>query len=305
METSTASIVIKPTTAFNHGDTLIFGSWVCTANGAGSFQRYLTMTMTPNPETGLLMLPEVVIDPLVGKFSEISLRNQVANFESRSASNSNSTSPWVIACKTIPLHKHFPYDLCNSSRAHAEALAARRAGKKITSEYSSDSNTVPGYNSDSSYEFDFSLDPIESESELNTTEEPLSGPTAGLVITSTPVGRFIYWPNHKPTNLISDNSRCVTYLETLPDKRGVPDLSVSGDKFDMVEVDPHDLTTTSEPVAPMQSLNQLPMVTNLIGARSYLHAIEKRTRKRCEQSYCHSKVESKLHDGGTIAAVRL
>ena len=52
------------------------------------------------------------------------------------------------------------------------------------------------------------------------------------------------------------------------DRAGVPDLSVSGDKFDLVEVDPHDPTTTSEPEAPMQSLNQLPMVTNLAGTRS-------------------------------------
>jgi hypothetical protein len=35
------------------------------------------------------------------------------------------------------------------------------------------------------------------------------------------------------------------------DRGGVPDLSVSGDNFDLVEEDPHDLTTTSEPEAPM------------------------------------------------------
>jgi hypothetical protein len=100
-----------------------------------------------------------------------------------------------------PLHEHFPYGLCNSSRAHAEALATHRAGKEIASEYSSDSNTVPGYNSDSSYEFDFGLDPIKSESELNMTEELLSGPTASLVITSTPTSRFVYWPNRKPLSI--------------------------------------------------------------------------------------------------------
>jgi hypothetical protein len=55
---------------------------------------------------------------------------------------------------------------------------------------------------------------------------------------------------------------------TLGDRAGVPDLSVSGDNSDLVEVDPHDLTTTSEPEAPMQSLNQLPMVTDLADARS-------------------------------------
>jgi hypothetical protein len=79
-------------------------------------------------------------------------------------------------CETTPLHEHFPYGLCNSSRAHAEALAARRAGKEITSEYSSDYNPVSGYYSNSSYEFDFGSDPTKPESKINTTEESLSGP---------------------------------------------------------------------------------------------------------------------------------
>jgi hypothetical protein len=48
----------------------------------------------------------------------------------------------------------------------------------------------------------------------------------------------------------------------------VPDLSVSGDKSDLVVVDPHDPTTTSNPEAPMQSMNQLPMVTNLASTKS-------------------------------------
>jgi hypothetical protein len=56
--------------------------------------------------------------------------------------------------------------------------------------------------------------------------------------------------------------------ERLGDRAGVPDLSVSGDNSDLVEVDPHDPTTTSEPEVPMQSLNQLPMVTDLAAARS-------------------------------------
>jgi hypothetical protein len=47
MANSTASIFIKLTAAFNRGDTFVFGSWVCMADGAGSFQRHLTMT--PNP----------------------------------------------------------------------------------------------------------------------------------------------------------------------------------------------------------------------------------------------------------------
>jgi hypothetical protein len=226
MANSTTSIFIKPTVAFNHGDTFVFGSWVCTADGTGSFQRRLTMP--PNPKTGLVTLPEVVMGNLAGKFGEISLYNQHADFELGSAFNSNSTSPWAIACESAiepscvdsPLHEHFPYGLYNASRAHAEALSAHRAGKELVSEYNSDSNPVSGYYSDSSYEFDFGADPDEPESENHATEQPLSGPASGLVITSTPVGRFVYWPGRKPAELTDGNSRCVAYLDSIPFQEG-------------------------------------------------------------------------------------
>jgi hypothetical protein len=108
-----------------------------------------------------------------------------------------------------------------------------RAGKEIVPEYDSDSNTVPGYNSDSnplagfysdsSYEFDFGSDPDEpAEFENNTTEQPLSGPASGLVITSTPAERFVYWPDRKPADLTEGNLRCVAYLDSLPFQEGTP-----------------------------------------------------------------------------------
>jgi hypothetical protein len=114
----------------------------------------------------------------------------------------------------------------NVGRAHAKAPTARRAGKEIVPEYDSDSNTVPDYNSDSnplsvfysdsSYEFDFGSDPDEPKSENNTTEQPLSGPASGLVITSTPARRFIYWRDLKPADLTGGNSHRVAYLDSLP-----------------------------------------------------------------------------------------
>jgi hypothetical protein len=228
MVNSTASICIKPTVAFNRGDTFVFGSWVCTADGAGAFRHRLTMA--PNPNTDLVTLPEVITGVLAGKFGEISLYNQHADFESGSVSNSNSTSPWAIACEPatetscadILLHEHFPYGLCNASRAHAEALTARRAGKEIVSDYTSDSNLASGFYSDSSYEFDFGSDPDEPESENPTTEQPLSGPATGLVITSTLAGRFVYWPDRKPAYLTGGNSRCVAYLDSLPFQEETP-----------------------------------------------------------------------------------
>jgi hypothetical protein len=204
MVNSTASIFIKPTVAFNRGDTFVFGSWVSTADSVGSFQRRLIMP--PNPKTGLLTLSEVVTGNLAGKFGEISLYNQHVDFELGSDSNSNSTSPWAIVCElatypsraTSPLHERFTGGPRNANRAHAKAPTARQAGKEIVPEYDSDSNTIPSYNSDSnplsgfyldsSYEFDFGSDPDEPEFENNTIEQPLSGPASGLVITSHPPG---------------------------------------------------------------------------------------------------------------------
>jgi hypothetical protein len=98
-----------------------------------------------------VMLPEVVTGELARKFSEILLFNQHADFEVGSASNSNSTSPWAIACEPAietscadsPFHEHFSYGLCNTSKAHAKALTACRAGKEIVSDYTSDSKPSP------------------------------------------------------------------------------------------------------------------------------------------------------------------
>jgi hypothetical protein len=112
------------------------------------------------------------------------------------------------------------------SRARKEAPSLRRAGKELVPEYNSDSDTatghasdsnpLSGFYSDSAYEFDFGSDPEDPESEDNPTKHPLSGPASGLVITSTPTGRFVYWPDRKLADLISGDSRYVAYIDSLP-----------------------------------------------------------------------------------------
>jgi hypothetical protein len=82
-----ASIFIKPTVAFNCGDTFVFGSWVCTADGAGCFQCRLTMT--PNPKTGLVTLPEVI----TGNFIRVDNRvTQVPPTRARDHGHHEATS---------------------------------------------------------------------------------------------------------------------------------------------------------------------------------------------------------------------
>jgi hypothetical protein len=154
-------------------------------------------------------LPEVVTGELAGKFGEISLLNHHTDFELESASNSNSTSPWAIACEPAaqpshvvpPSRERSTHGPRNPRRARTGAPSPRRAGKEPVPEYNSDSDTAPGHASDSNplsgfyshsaYKFGFGSDPEDPESEDNTAEHPLSGPASGLVITSTPTRRFI------------------------------------------------------------------------------------------------------------------
>jgi hypothetical protein len=172
-------------------------------------------------------LPEAVTGELVGKFGEISIFDHHADFELESASNSNSTSPWAIACESaaqpsqaVPSpHERSARGPRVLSRARTGAPSSRRAGKEPVPEYNSESDTAPGhasgsnplseFYSDSAHEFNFGSDPEDLESDGNPTEHSLSGPASGLVITSTPAGRFVYWPDRKPADLISGDSRYV------------------------------------------------------------------------------------------------
>jgi hypothetical protein len=137
----------------------------------------------------------------------------------------------AIACGPPP-RERFTCGPRNVSRAHTKAPSTRRAGKEPVPEYDSDSDTAPGhasdsnplfgFYSDSTYESDFGSDPEDPESEDNSTEQPLSGPVSGLVITSTPAGRFVYWPDRKPADLTNGNTHYVAYLDSLPFQEGTP-----------------------------------------------------------------------------------
>jgi hypothetical protein len=130
MANSTAPVYFKPTVAFNRCDTFVFGAWVCTADGAGSFQRRLTMP--PNPKTGFVTLPEVVS-------GKISLFKHHADFELESASNSNSTSPTQPSQAVPSPRERSARGPRTLSRARTGAPSLRRVGKEPVPEYNSDS----------------------------------------------------------------------------------------------------------------------------------------------------------------------
>ena len=84
-----ALVIIKLIVAFQQGDTFVFGSWVCVADGAGSFLRFLAST--PESKLKSSTLTQASMEDFVENFGEISISDPLRELESES--EYNSTSP--------------------------------------------------------------------------------------------------------------------------------------------------------------------------------------------------------------------
>ena len=123
-----ALVIIKPNVAFSRGDTFVFGSWVYIANGAGSFQRYLTLT--PDPKSGFVTLPEASTDQLAENFGEISLSDPIRELKPKFESNPTPPRTWSEPRELAPepaLGSEFyaptlPFGLRNAGAVYAAAL---------------------------------------------------------------------------------------------------------------------------------------------------------------------------------------
>jgi hypothetical protein len=65
------------------------------------------------------------------------------------------------------------------------------------------------------------------DSDSNNGAEPFMGGHQGLMITSTPQDRFMYWKGKKPTELLGDDACLVAHLDTLPYQEGRPLTTVA------------------------------------------------------------------------------
>ena len=196
------SIVVKPVAAFPEGATFVFGSWVCVADGDGGFSRYLK----PQPESKISppKLQRQELEDLVENFGEFSTSDYNSNWGSQSESTSttpprpnrsNEPAPQPSFDSNSSLIR-FPFGLRNAASVYQGLLTDKVSG--------SEPGSGLDYNSDSD------------------EETPLTGPQPGLVITSTPAGRFVYWPGKKPEDLLEPDSRLIACLDPLPFQHGAP-----------------------------------------------------------------------------------
>jgi hypothetical protein len=104
----------------------------------------------------------------------------------------------------------------------------------------------------------------------NTTEQPLSGSASGLIITSTPAGRFVYWPDCKPADLTDGDSRYVAYLDSLPFQEGTP--LARAEEYTPTEVESSDSSLGNPDRQVFMAAGDTPGPSGIVGDR-YLEDI--------------------------------
>ncbi|MCQ8063986.1 hypothetical protein NP303_24790, partial [Salmonella enterica] len=178
-----ATVIIKPVFFIEAGATFVFGSWLCIADGAGSFRRQIVNAQEKKSED------------LVRKNQDFKVNNLEFDYASDSTSLRTSRSQSVP--KSVSTSKRFPHGLRNATKVHQGFLARTRVELGHDEDVDSNSSYPP--------------------------EIPLSGPAQGLVITSTSQGRFVHWPGLRPSFLDRDyDSRLVAHIDNLPYQEGIP-----------------------------------------------------------------------------------
>jgi hypothetical protein len=176
--------------------TFVFGLWVCVADGAGSFCRFL-IDMKPKTPAAV---SQSDLDKFVDDLDDLPIHGSTMRIEEESASNATSSG----AATTF-----LGLDLFQSKDSRSRSRLSLRDLEANTSEFLSI--------------LEKDLDSLLQKPEA-TARRGASGcfGANSLMITSTPEGRFVHWKGMKLSNLLEAEDRIVAQLEPLPFQEGRP-----------------------------------------------------------------------------------
>jgi hypothetical protein len=100
----------------SQGTTFVFGSWVCVADGAGSFRRFLVNMKLKTPTVGF----HNDLDKFVDNLDDLSIHGSATRTEEESAFGTTSSS---AATTLLGLDSFQSEDLCSRSRLGLRNLA--------------------------------------------------------------------------------------------------------------------------------------------------------------------------------------
>jgi hypothetical protein len=206
------------------GTTFVFGSWVCVADGADNFRRFLVdmrpKTLAADPRSGL--------DKFVDELDNLPLHTSAAQVEMESAPGSTSsgvttTSPGLDFFQSRDPHCRSQLGSCKPATDLQEA-------------------NVVGSLSMLEKDLDLLLQDGKPEATACWGASGCSGP-GDLVITSLPKGRIVRWSGMMLSDLLEAEGRLVAHLEPLPFQEGRPLATTVEGSTELVDESSHDLSS--------------------------------------------------------------
>jgi hypothetical protein len=167
----------------SQGMTFVFGSWVCIADGAGSFRRFLVDMKPKTPATG----SHSDLDKFVDNLDSLSIHGSATRTEEESASGATSSS---AATTFLRLDLFQSKDSRSRSRLGLCNLATDLQEADISESFSTLEKDLGSL-----------LQLRKPEATAHRGASGCSG-ADGLVITSTPEGHFVHWKGMELSNLL-------------------------------------------------------------------------------------------------------
>jgi hypothetical protein len=200
----------------SQGTTFVFGSWVCIADGADSFRRFL---IDMKPKT-LAADPHSDLEKFVDDLDDLSIFASAARTKVESASSMTSSG---AAATFLGLDSFQSKDSRNRSRLGPPNLATDLQETDISGSLSALEKDLDSL--------------LQLEEPEATARRGASGcfGTSDLMITSTPERRFVHWEGMKSSDQLEAEDRLVAHLEPLPFQEGRPLATVVEETTELVD----------------------------------------------------------------------
>jgi hypothetical protein len=208
----------------SQGTTFVFGSWVCIADGAGNFRRFL---VDMKPKTSAVN-PHSDLDKFVDGLDDLSTHASAKKIEVEFAPGLTSSS---VVATSLGLDSFQSKDLRNRSQLGSRNLATDLQGANFSESFST-------------LEED-----LDSLLQLGGPEATACRGASGsfgasdLMITSTPEGRFVHWRGMKLSDLLEAEDRLVAHLELLPFQEGRLLATVAEKSTELVDTSSDELAS--------------------------------------------------------------
>jgi hypothetical protein len=205
------------------GTTFIFGSWVCVPDGAGDFHRFTIDVMKPKTLTACFHSD---LDEFVDNLDDSSTHGSATKTEKESVFNVTLPRAATTMLRSDPLQSE---NLRNRSR-----LGLRNSATEH--QEANNSESLSALEKD----LDYFIQIRKSEATPRRAAAGYLGDN-GLMITSTPEGRFVHWKGMKLSDLLEDKDRLVAHLEPLPFLEGKPLATMAEEWTELVEASSDEL----------------------------------------------------------------